>query len=50
MKPHWEIEQSEADRLPRGDRMVPGDPRILPRRRLLFRFLTEGGVPFTMTR
>ncbi len=30
--------------------MVPGDSRILPRRRLLNRFLTEGGVPFTMTR
>jgi L-fucose isomerase len=30
--------------------MVPGDPRILPRRRLSSRFLTEGGVPFTMTR
>lgn len=30
--------------------MVPGDSRILPRRRLLIRFLTEGGVPFTMTR
>ncbi len=47
MKPHWG-EQSRR-MLPRGDRMVPGDPRILPRRRL-FRFLTEGGVPFTMTR
>lgn len=33
-----------------GHRMVPGDSRILPRRRLLIRFLTEGGVPFTMTR
>ncbi len=33
-----------------GHRMVPGDSRILPRRRLLIPFLTEGGVPFTMTR
>ncbi|CDL61525.1 L-fucose isomerase [Klebsiella pneumoniae IS39] len=28
MKPHWEIEQSEADACLAATRMVPGDPRI----------------------
>ncbi len=49
MKPHWEIEQSEADACLAATEWCPAIHEYF-RGGGFFRFLTEGGVPFTMTR
>ncbi|XPE62820.1 hypothetical protein ACNKHU_16960 [Shigella flexneri] len=49
MKPHWEISQQEADACPPRPK-VPVIHEYFRGGGDSSRFLTEGGVPFTMTR
>lgn len=50
MKPHWEIEQSEADACLAATEWCPAIHEYFRGGGFSSRFLTEGGVPFTMTR
>ena len=51
MKPFWEITEAEAEAVPRRHHLVPGQPGLLPRRRLLVAASSRrGGMPVTMSR
>lgn len=50
MKPHWEIEQNEADACLAATEWCPAIHEYFRGGGFSSRFLTEGGVPFTMTR
>ncbi len=50
MKPHWEIEQSDADACLAATEWCPAIHEYFRGGGFSSRFLTEGGVPFTMTR
>ena len=49
MKPHWEISQQEADACLAATEWCPAIHEYFRGGGILSRFLTEGGVPFTMT-
>ncbi|HAE3241643.1 TPA_asm: HAMP domain-containing protein [Salmonella enterica] len=50
MKPHWEISQQEADACLAATEWCPAIHEYFRGGGYSSRFLTEGGVPFTMTR
>lgn len=50
MKPHWEISQQEADACLAATEWCPAIHEYFRGGGFSSRFLTEGGVPFTMTR
>lgn len=50
MKPHWEISQKEADACLAATEWCPAIHEYFRGGGYSSRFLTEGGVPFTMTR